>query len=245
MTFPIQFEDQGLIVLNGTEGLAPSVILSAAQRGAAVVLHARQACEKDAQCLDAAARAAGLGDRVSYLLSDLEDEQAVEDFVDAAVERLPALNVLIHNLAPASGVDSTPLAQVEMAQWNQMLGSELRLPFMLARRVTEEFLFNQINGRIVYIAYSSGEGPGDYGIAQAGLRALVRCLTKEYGKRQLAYNAVVLHAEGPAEATPESPLVETVMFFASSEASFVNGEFLDLNVEARDKTPITVEEPIA
>jgi 3-oxoacyl-[acyl-carrier protein] reductase len=132
-----------------------------------------------------------------------------------------------------------------------VISTQLRVPFMVARRVVEEFLVAQVSGRIVYVAYAGNEVAGcspGYGAAQAGLRALVRCITKEFGRRELACNAVVVHEDRLTEISalepaitllerihsmPEvsSELAETVLFLASREASFVNGEVLDIRKE--------------
>jgi NAD(P)-dependent dehydrogenase (short-subunit alcohol dehydrogenase family) len=230
MALPAVFEHQGFIVLNGTEGMAPSVILRAIEGGATVAFGTRPGSEGAADQLMATASAAGLGDRVSCVVKDLADEQTVEDFMDTALGRLPELNVLIYNLSAGAAAERTPLADVSLLQWNQLLASDLRLPFIVARRAIEEFLFSRVNGRIVYIAYA-GKGVGPHGIhavGQAGLYALVRCVSKEFGKRELGCNAVVVHEGAPSEPAGQPQPVETVLFLASGESSFVNGELLDV-----------------
>lgn len=249
MSSSSQFDDQGFLVVNGTPGIAPAVILLAAQRKATVVFTSLRGCEAEAEQVVAQARAAGLSDRVSFIITDLADEEAVEQLVDTALERLPSLNVLVHNLEPIAVLEHKPLVDISLTEWNRVLSSELGVPFMLARRTIEEFLVGQVRGRIVYIAYCGSEPmtvPASYAAARTGLRGLVRCITKEFGRREMGCNAVVIHRDGRTTfpsltelpqinseaghlaATPIE-LVETVLFFASSEASFINGEFLDIS----------------
>jgi gluconate 5-dehydrogenase len=235
MISPVSFDNQGILVVGGTQGIAPAVILLAAQRKATVVFAAPRGCEAAANQLVAAAQAAGLSDRVSCLITELADEEAVEQLADAALERLPSLDVLIHNLETAAVLEHRPLVDISLAEWNRVLSSELRIPFMLARRVVEEYLVSRVNGRIAYIAYSGSEGgtpSASYAAAQTGLRALVRCITKEFGRREVACNAVIIHQEGrvtfpsslhllPDRSEPEHPvvapneLVETLLFLVS------------------------------
>lgn len=228
------FENQGFLVVNGTQGIAPEVIRLAANRRATVVFTAQHGCESAADKVVAQAQADGLSDRVSYIISNLEDEDTVEKLADAALERLPSLNVLIHSLDSVAVLEHKPLLQVSLSEWNQVLSTELRVPFMLARRTVEEFLFARVPGRIVYVAYG-GEGPvsdsTSYATAHAGLNGLVRCVTKEFGRRELSCNAVMVRGAGGATS---SKLVETILFLASGESSFVNGEFLNINAGSRD-----------
>ncbi len=230
------YKDQGFLVVNGTKGIAPSVIRRAAQYGATVLFTAPPENARDAEKLHADATTAGL-DRVSFVITDLADEQAVEQLADTASERLPSINALIHNLESEAVLENKPLIEVSLAEWNQVLSKELRVPFMLARRMVEEFLFAQTPGRILYIGYSEyGRLPrsASYVTAQSGLRALVRCVTKEFGRREVACNAVIAPVQGGREDSPSADLVETVLFLASSESSFVNGEFLQTSAEHLD-----------
>ena len=229
MTGLSSFENQGFLVINGTQGIAPEVVLRAAQRNATVVFTAPPTCARDAEQLLNQASAAGLAERVSFIATDLADEDAVERLGDAALERLPGLNSLIHNLEPLAVHEHRPLVDISLAEWNGVLASELRVPFMVARRAVEEYLFAQANGRIVYLAYSGDDraaSPASYAAAQAGLRALVRCITKEFGRREVACNAVIAHRNGMPAAPTQ--VIETVLFLASPESAFVNGEFLEI-----------------
>lgn len=235
------YQNQGWLVINGTKGIAPSIILRAAQRGAQVLFSAPPECQRDAEKIVADAAAAGLSDHVSFVVANLADEQSVEQLADTASERLPSINAVIHNLESESVLENRSLLDISLEEWNGVLTRELRVPFMLARRMVEEFLFSQAPGRIVYIGYAEqGQAPRSaaYATAQSGLRALVRCLTKEFGRREIACNAVMAPARDGKYESPSAELVETVLFFASSESSFVNGEFLHIAGERRDVVPM-------
>lgn len=255
MSSPLLFQDQGLLVINGTEGIAPAVINLAAQRGATILFSVKPGCQAAADQILATAQVSSALNRVTYLVTELLQEEEIESLFDTALERLTGLNVLIQNLEAPGVQDTRPLHETCLEEWNRVLSTQLRSPFMVARRALEEFLVAQVNGRIVYISYSGNDAvttsPG-YSAAQAGLHALVRCITKEFGRRELACNAVIVHEDGleaistlePAIAPSErihsvlevsSELAETVLFLASREASFVNGEVLDIKRECLQK----------
>jgi NAD(P)-dependent dehydrogenase (short-subunit alcohol dehydrogenase family) len=234
-----RYDNQGFLVINGTQGIAPDVLLRAAERNATVLFTAMPGYQRDAEQLLAQASAAGLSDRVSFVTSELRDEQAVEQLMDTAMERLPELDVLIHNLEPQAVPQDRPLVDISLDEWNNVLATDLRLPFMLARRAVEEFLFAQVPGRIVFLGYSRRDHESmsaSYSTARAGLRALVRCITKEFGRREVACNAVLTTWDDHSLLPATSELVETALFFASRESTFVNGEFLNVNSEPRDRT---------
>ncbi len=231
------FENQGLLVVNGTNGIAPGVILRAAGHKAKILFTVPRGCERDAEQLMAKATEAGLSDRLAYVTADLKDEQAVEQLVDTAVERLPSLDVLIHNLESEAVREPKSLVDIELEEWNGVLAKEVRTPFWLARRMVEEFLFAQAPGRIVYIGYSDdGKAllPASYLTAHRGLYALVRCMTKEYGRREVGCNAVIAPSRNRNGEPNHPELIETVLFLASRESSFVNGEFLHVDGELRE-----------
>lgn len=229
MTLSSSFDNQGFLVVDGTKGIAPDVILLAARRNAKVVFTAQAECAAAADQILATARAAGLSDRVSSIITNLADEEAVEQLFDTALERLPGLNVLIHNLEPTAVLEHKPLVEISLAEWNRVLSTEVGAPFKLAQRAVEEYLFGQAGGRIVYIAYAgSGKiiSPASYAAARTGLRALVRSITKEFGRREVACNAVVVHQDHGRATSDE--LIESVLFLASTKSTYVNGEFLDI-----------------
>jgi 3-oxoacyl-[acyl-carrier protein] reductase len=231
------FDNLGFLVIDGTRGIAPAVILLAARRNATVVFTVRPGCEAAAEQVMAAAQAAGVSERVTFISTDLASEEAVEQLVDAALERLTSLNVLIHNLEPAAVLEHRPLLDISLDEWNNVLATDLRLPFMLSRRIVEEFLFSQSPGRIVFLGYSRGaHGPmsASYSTARAGLRALVRCITKEFGRREVACNAVFISWDDRRSAEISSGVTETILFLASRESSFVNGEFLHVDGDPRE-----------
>lgn len=231
------YDNQGFLVINGTQGIMPALVLRAARHNATVVFTVTPDCCADAKQLVRHASTVGLFERVSFVVAE-PDEEGVEALFDTALDRLPGLNVLIHNLDTNAFNRAKSLLEISLAEWDTVLSTELRLPFLTARRAIEEFICGAGPGRIVYVAYS-GSAPrapaAMFAAAQTGLHALARCINKEFGRREVACNAVIINdgrAEksdgfGIADEVP-SELVETVLFLASPGASFVNGELLNI-----------------
>jgi NAD(P)-dependent dehydrogenase (short-subunit alcohol dehydrogenase family) len=260
------FEDQGFLVIGGTEDIGQAVVLLAAQRGASVVFTAPPAAEDQATEILAAAARVGAADRVRFVPADLFLPEETDRLFDLAVEQLPGLHVLVVNLAQhASLYQGQPLVGTSLAQWNHGLSLYLRQPFLITQRALDEFLFGGEGGRIVFIT-SMPASANSHVSVEAGASALssfVRSVTKEYGRRNIAANALVIHAESkdsaaelpePAAGLPESvaelpdsppgpgahaapgpvdTAAETLLFLASAEASFVNGEVLTVDASSR------------
>jgi NAD(P)-dependent dehydrogenase (short-subunit alcohol dehydrogenase family) len=61
--------------------------------------------------------------------------------------------------------------------------------------------------------------------AEFALNALCRSVAKEYGRREITCNVVVVQ-DSDEEPNGLAAVAETVLFFASEEAAFVNGEVI-------------------
>jgi 3-oxoacyl-[acyl-carrier protein] reductase len=228
------FKDQGFVVIEGTQGVGRSVVLLAAERGAMVLFTAPPGAEDAAVELVSSCEAAGTAGQVSYILADLTLPSDVDRLFDAAFERLPALHVLVvNNVEYVTSLSGKPLIETSLSDWNESLSYYLRRPFLVTQRAVEEFLGAGEGGRIVFITSARAQDascPTSLAVAQTALHSFVRSVTKEYGRRKMACNAVVVHdtAGGGMASVNASTAAETVLFLASAEASYVNGEVLDV-----------------
>lgn len=112
--------------------------------------------------------------------ADLLDHAAPESLVAAALREFGRLDVLINN---ASTFYPTEMGKVTSAQWEELLGSNLRAPFFLAQAAAASLKARQ--GLIVNIvdihALRPLKGHPVYSIAKAGLAMLTRSLARELG----------------------------------------------------------------
>jgi pteridine reductase len=112
--------------------------------------------------------------------ADLLNMHELEAVAREAALAWGGIDVLINN---ASAFYPTAVSNVSERQWDELLGSNLKAPFFLAKSLVETLTDNK--GCIVNIVDIHAErglkGYPVYSIAKAGLAAMTRVLAKELG----------------------------------------------------------------
>lgn len=127
-------------------------------------------------------------DSVRLYQADLHDMQALQGLASFSQQAWGGIDVLINN---ASAFYATEMAAVTAAQWDDLLGSNLKSPFFLIQALTP--ILQSRQGCVVNIvdihAERGLEGFPVYSIAKAGLAALTKILAKELAPK-IRVNAV-------------------------------------------------------
>ncbi len=127
-------------------------------------------------------------DSVVLVRADLLDDDALPAIVRDAHSAWGRLDVLINN---ASSFYPTPIGSVTVAQWDDLLGSNLKAPFFLAQAAAP--YLKASHGNIVNIVDIHADRPLKrypvYSIAKAGLVMLTKALACELGP-EVRVNAV-------------------------------------------------------
>jgi len=170
--------------------------------GAAVVVHHRRSAA-EAAALVAEMNAARRGSATSAAC-DLRDLDALPALVDTAVQRYGRLDVLVNN---ASTFYPTPVGSITPAQWDDLVGSNLRAPLFLSQIAAPAL--RSARGLIINMVDIHGARPlrrhTVYSTAKAGLAMLTRSLARELGP-EIRVNGI---APGPV-LWPESGLPESL-----------------------------------
>ncbi|TRX03616.1 pteridine reductase [Candidatus Methylobacter oryzae] len=119
-------------------------------------------------------------DSAKIIQADLLNMAELETVAREACLAWGGIDVLLNN---ASSFYPTAMPDVTEQQWDELLGSNLKAPFFLAKALAETLADN--NGCIVNIIDIHAErglsGYPVYSIAKAGLAAMTRILAKELG----------------------------------------------------------------
>ena len=170
--------------------------------GAAVVVHHRRSGGEAAALVAEMNRARP--DSAVSAACDLRDLDALPALVDAAVRRYGRLDVLVNN---ASTFYPTPIGSITSAQWEDLVGSNLRAPLFLSQIAAPAL--RSARGLIINMVDIHGERPlrrhTVYSAAKAGLAMLTRSLARELGP-EIRVNGI---APGPV-LWPEGGLPESL-----------------------------------
>ncbi len=173
-------------------------IVTGASRGIGRAIAQRLAADHDAQLLlvyrsrtdDARAVACALGDRAVIHQADVADPAQAKGAVDACIERLGGVDVLVNN---AGVTEDTLVLQMSDDAWGRVLRTNLDGAFHMARAVYRSMLM-QKHGRIINLSSVSGRRPNrgqaNYAASKGGLEAFTRALAVELAPKRITVNAV-------------------------------------------------------
>jgi pteridine reductase len=208
--------------------------------GASLVIHYRQS-GKDAEALIGELNAAR-PDSAATFRCDLLDLGRLDELAAFAVGRFGQLDVLVNN---ASTFYETPVGQITPQAWDDLLGTNLKVPLFLSQAAAPAL--RKTRGLILNIVDIHAQRPlrnyTVYCAAKAGLHMLTRSLAKELGPdirvNGISPGPVLWPEQGGDEKTRAKIIQRTILqrmgtpgdiaraalFFAAS-APFVTGQIL-------------------
>ena len=177
------------LVTGASSGIGREVARRFAAEGAAVACGGRDV-ERTQRTVDEIAAAGG---RAVAAIGDLATPEGAEAVVAASVAGLGGLDTLVSN----AGVDATEwkdVADWEIAEFDRILGTNLRGPFLVARAAIPRMLESG-GGSIVHMssvcAITVWAGDCAYDISKAGLNMLSDHIAVEYGPRGIRSNTLM------------------------------------------------------
>jgi pteridine reductase len=231
---------QVALVTGAAKRLGAAIAHGLHAEGASVVIHFHRSAKAAAQ-ISAELNSLREGS-CSTVQADLLQAAGLGTVVAGAIQRFGRLDILINN---ASTFYPTPLATITEAQWDDLLGTNLKAPLFLAQAAAP--YLQQRGGLIINMIDIHAQRPLPehpvYCVAKAGLAMLTRSLARELGPHirvnGIAPGPVLWPETGLASALKEeivaktllkrsgSPadIVRAVLFFAK-DAPFVTGQIL-------------------
>jgi pteridine reductase len=148
-------------------------------------------------------------DSAAMLGADLLDLDQIEPLVEAAADAFGRLDVLVNN---ASTFYPTPVGEIDAAQWDDLIGTNLRAPLFLAQAAVPYLRLSR--GCIVNIVDIHAERPlaeyPVYSIAKAGLAMLTKSMARELGP-EIRCNGIAPGAILWPEASMSDAVKQTIL----------------------------------
>jgi 3-oxoacyl-[acyl-carrier protein] reductase len=240
-----QLASQVAVVTGAGRGIGRAIALEFAGAGADVVCVSRtpENAEK------AATEVRALGRRAWACAVDVADAAAVADAATRILADTARVDILVNN---AGVTRDGLLARMSDADWDTVLGTNLKGAFAFTKAFTRTFL-KQRSGRIINVASISGlmgnAGQANYAASKAGLIGFTKSVARELASRGITVNAIApgfietdmtvgLGPELRAELLKRIPLgcfgqpedvARAALFLASPAARYITGQVLTVD----------------
>ena len=174
----MDIEDKVVLVTGGAQRIGAQIVRTLHGAGMKVAIHYHASGVAAEQL---AAELNGVrSDSAATVRGDLDDAAALPGLIAAVSARFGRLDALVNN---ASRFYPTPLDTATAAQWDELMGSNLRAPFFLAQAAAP--LLRAAGGCIVNLvdvhAQRPLEGHSIYCMAKAANAMMVMALARELG----------------------------------------------------------------
>ncbi|MBX3604884.1 MAG: glucose 1-dehydrogenase [Piscinibacter sp.] len=184
-----QFSGKVALVTGASSGLGEATAWRFAQEGAKVVVAARRA-DQGARVVQ---RIADAGGEAHFVQADVSRAGDVERLVAATLERFGRLDCAVNN-AGIAGPRFTPIADVTEAQWDEVMGVNLKGVWLCMKHEIPALLAGG-GGAIVNVASIYGLKPSDighasYSTSKFGVVGLTQSAASDYGQMGLRINAI-------------------------------------------------------
>jgi 3-oxoacyl-[acyl-carrier protein] reductase len=236
-----------IFITGGSRGIGNNIVMTALKKGHDVAFTYRNPETDVAKLLAAAKEAAPDAKCMAYQM-DVSDSAQVGDTIFDVLNDFDT----IHAVVNCAGMNKNGLAfSMSDGDWADVIQTNLTGPFYVIREFLPHFLSNG-KGRFVTVSSISKDGMAgqvNYSASKAGLIGLSAGIAKEYGQKNITSNVVVpgffetdmtkgsmttalkefwnLHC--PLKRMGElEELSNTILFLASDEASFINGQAINV-----------------
>jgi 3-oxoacyl-[acyl-carrier protein] reductase len=242
-----ELSGQVAVVTGGARAIGREIAETLATRGAAVVSIDLLPSDDTVAAIEAR------GGSALAITGDVTDEAAVAASFDRVLETHGRIDVLVNNAGLFAGIERRPFWEIELDEWEHVVGVNVRSVFLCSRRVAPP-MREAGSGRIVNIASNvitfGMANLMHYVASKAAVIGITRSMARELGPSGIAVNAVApglvtteiteqtvpeeyrrLVAQGQClqEAILPQDIADAVAYLAGPAARMVTGQTLLVN----------------
>jgi len=186
---------KNVLVTGGSSGIGQAIAVRFAQFGANVAINylrePGEAADTEERVHACTAQVAQMGVRDVLVQGDVSKEQDVVAMVEAAVDGLGGLDVLVNN----AGIQiSRPSAELSSADFDKVIAVNLRGAFLCAREAIKRYLDEDKPGSIVNVSSVHQVIPKPdylgYSASKGGMQNMTRTLALEYASKAIRVNGI-------------------------------------------------------
>ncbi len=235
------------LVTGAQQGIGRAAVLALAAAGADVAINW---LDGEAAAGTLAGEVRAIGRRAVAVQGNVGSSADVARFVDEANDALGGIDILVNN---AGVFPRSPFLELTEAEWDHVLGVNLKGSFLVAQAVARRMVADRTKGAIVNISSSSVRGHVlgvHYASSKTGIIGMTRSMALALAPNRIRVNAIApgitdtaqpRYQFSEAEMQEQSRLVplgamgrpeeiaSIIVFLASDEASFMTGEVVHAN----------------
>ncbi len=182
------------LITGASSGIGEAIAIRFAQEGANVAINynsGKDRAEAVRKRVEVAGKAVERGHKSVTIKADVADEKQVKEMFATALKEFGSLDILVNN----SGIQKpAPSDELDMADFDRIIGVNLRGAFMCAREAIHHFLSRKAPGVVISNSSVHEIIPKPkyvpYSISKGGMENMTKTLALEYADRGIRVNAV-------------------------------------------------------
>jgi len=231
------------LVTGSTHGLGMAMAKGLGKAGATIVVNGNSSQQK---IDDAVAHYKNEGINAVGYKFNVADETQVINAINAIQNEIGPIDILVNN---AGIIKRTPLEEMEVADFKQVIDIDLVSPFIVSKHVVKDMIARK-QGKIINICSMMSElgrnTVGAYAAAKGGLKMLTQNMATEWAKHNIQTNGIgpgyfatsqtapirvdghpfndfIVNRTPAAKWGDPDDLAGAAIFLASKASDFVNG----------------------